>query len=440
MVSAGGVGGIVTQETEQGLFDQLDGFGADEAMPDPSEEGTFELGTGGNDAVMEQEPTGAMPEASPDIMPKSEAESEMPSDDSVMDVAEPMSMDPNGAGVDTGFDEALSALGNAFSSVVETMPTGVLIAIVAGLAIVIGVGVGVAVGRRRGPAPVRQEPTVGGPVPTGNEGQEQKDVATLEPENPAFKAYQKILEDKGVPAKDQDIRLRDFSSTLIQLRSLLDDLKPGDPSLRPSVDEARQALVTGDFETVIYRMGRLGEREAEVGLDLKKHAEAQLNAAAAARTIAGDLQFAQMEFADAADSYQQALDALPTLNDERHAEYLNKHGTAAYQAGDMDAAAAAFEAALKVLERLLGEEHPDVATALNNLALLHYSRGNFEAAEPLYQRALVIDEKVLGDDHPGVATDLRASLKIPTPLIDLIESRYHNVEIMRTKYEPAWIF
>jgi len=35
---------------------------------------------------------------------------------------------------------------------------------------------------------------------------------------------------------------------------------------------------------------------------------------------------------------------------------------------------------------------------------------------------------------------LRASLKIPTPLIDLIESRYHNVEIMRTKYEPAWIF
>ena len=34
----------------------------------------------------------------------------------------------------------------------------------------------------------------------------------------------------------------------------------------------------------------------------------------------------------------------------------------------------------------------------------------------------------------------RASLKIPTPLIDLIESRYHNVEIMRTKYEPAWIF
>ena len=36
--------------------------------------------------------------------------------------------------------------------------------------------------------------------------------------------------------------------------------------------------------------------------------------------------------------------------------------------------------------------------------------------------------------------ELRASLKIPTPFIDLIESRYHGVEIMGAKYEPAWIF
>jgi hypothetical protein len=47
--------------------------------------------------------------------------------------------------------------------------------------------------------------------------------------------------------------------------------------------------------------------------------------------------------------------------------------------------------------------------------------------------------KIIGyfPPHPN---DLRASLKIPTPFIDLIESRYHGVEIMGAKYEPAWIF
>jgi hypothetical protein len=33
-------------------------------------------------------------------------------------------------------------------------------------------------------------------------------------------------------------------------------------------------------------------------------------------------------------------------------------------------------------------------------------RGNYSQAEPLYQRSLAIDEKVLGKEHPDVATTL----------------------------------
>jgi len=50
---------------------------------------------------------------------------------------------------------------------------------------------------------------------------------------------------------------------------------------------------------------------------------------------------------------------------------------------------------------VLGAEHPDTATSLNNLAALYSDQGKDEQAEPLYQRALAIRERVLGAEHPS---------------------------------------
>ena len=55
---------------------------------------------------------------------------------------------------------------------------------------------------------------------------------------------------------------------------------------------------------------------------------------------------------------------------------------------------------------MLGPEHPDTATTLNNLAGLYQAQGAYAQAEPLYKRALAIREKVLGPDHPDTATSL----------------------------------
>ena len=55
-------------------------------------------------------------------------------------------------------------------------------------------------------------------------------------------------------------------------------------------------------------------------------------------------------------------------------------------------------------KKLLGEEHPNVTTSLNNLAGLYESQGRYEAAEPLYRQALTIAEKVLGKNHPDTIT------------------------------------
>ena len=61
---------------------------------------------------------------------------------------------------------------------------------------------------------------------------------------------------------------------------------------------------------------------------------------------------------------------------------------------------------LAIREKQLGENHPDVAQSLNNLASLYESQGKYEEAEPLYRRSLAIKEKQLGEDHPDVATSL----------------------------------
>ena len=47
-----------------------------------------------------------------------------------------------------------------------------------------------------------------------------------------------------------------------------------------------------------------------------------------------------------------------------------------------------------------------MVTSLNNLAGLYETQGKYGEDEPLYKRSLAISEKALGPDHPDVATSL----------------------------------
>ena len=62
--------------------------------------------------------------------------------------------------------------------------------------------------------------------------------------------------------------------------------------------------------------------------------------------------------------------------------------------------------ALAICEKVLGPEHPDTASCLNDLAGLLLPTGNYAAAESLLRRSLAIDEKVLGPKHPNTGTGL----------------------------------
>ena len=62
--------------------------------------------------------------------------------------------------------------------------------------------------------------------------------------------------------------------------------------------------------------------------------------------------------------------------------------------------------ALEIFKQLLGEQHPNVATSLNNLAILYKCQGKYAEAEPLYIQSLELRKQLLGEQHPDVATSL----------------------------------
>ena len=88
------------------------------------------------------------------------------------------------------------------------------------------------------------------------------------------------------------------------------------------------------------------------------------------------------------------------------AERLTQKVVQLYQQGKYAEAIPLAEKALDIGKNVLGDNHHDVATILNNLAALYKYQGRYMEAEPLYQQSLVIDKEKLGDNHPYVATSL----------------------------------
>ncbi len=62
--------------------------------------------------------------------------------------------------------------------------------------------------------------------------------------------------------------------------------------------------------------------------------------------------------------------------------------------------------AMEIRGELLGQDHPDYAFSLNNLALLYRAKGDYVRAEPMLRQALAIRKKTLGVDHPDYAQSL----------------------------------
>ena len=119
--------------------------------------------------------------------------------------------------------------------------------------------------------------------------------------------------------------------------------------------------------------------------------------------------YQQGKFADAVPLAQESVrvaEATFGLVHPNVASSLNNLALLYDEQGHYADAEPLFKRALIIKEKAFGPDHPAVATLLNNLALLYKEQGRYADAEPLFKHALMIDEKALGPNHPDVATDL----------------------------------
>ncbi|MFZ1025576.1 MAG: FxSxx-COOH system tetratricopeptide repeat protein [Limnoraphis robusta] len=107
--------------------------------------------------------------------------------------------------------------------------------------------------------------------------------------------------------------------------------------------------------------------------------------------------------------YENCLDITQNRLGQQHPDVANSlHNLAnLYRSqGKYEQAEPLFIQALEMRRQLLGQQHPDVASSLNNLALLYYFQGKYEEAEPIFIQALEMFRQLLGQQHPHVAFSL----------------------------------
>jgi tetratricopeptide (TPR) repeat protein len=98
--------------------------------------------------------------------------------------------------------------------------------------------------------------------------------------------------------------------------------------------------------------------------------------------------------------------------------------------GQYNLAETHLENCLEAVQSRLGENHPSVASSLNNLALLYDSQGRYKEAEPLYLQALELFKRLLEENHPNIAILLNNLIAI---LLNNLAELYR----LQGRYEEA---
>ena len=167
---------------------------------------------------------------------------------------------------------------------------------------------------------------------------------------------------------------------------------------------------------ISYWMGRLEESTADF-----PHARALLEDAAASATEGRDDLLAAAAWAEllfvVGDDQRRFEEAsvirtlgqgvvARTRDEQTQAVWLRVEGAVLFRMGKSAEARSIQERAVVLSEKALGADHPEVASALNNLANTIFTLGDYPTSLATHERALAISENALGPDHPHVAISL----------------------------------
>jgi tetratricopeptide (TPR) repeat protein len=193
------------------------------------------------------------------------------------------------------------------------------------------------------------------------------------------------------------------------LLSTLVDLSDHEPEERLRAEDALRKLAElGLLETEEEASLRMHRLVAAFVRDVGDDEEAQ--AAVEARLVGTSVVLFEEGYVEPLLVWLPHLRAAAAAAEEREdasaAQLYAQLGLCLFYIGAYNEAQDYLERALSMRERILGEEHPDTVTSLNNLANLLVERGSYDEARPLFERALAIREKEFGPEHHKTAQSL----------------------------------
>lgn len=117
----------------------------------------------------------------------------------------------------------------------------------------------------------------------------------------------------------------------------------------------------------------------------------------------------QGEFLKAADLGEEVMQARKRILGEQHPDYASSLSNLAVindQLGRLTNTESYYLEAKAIHQRVLGEQHPKYALTLNNLGHLYVTAGKYKQAVPLFEEAIEIRKRALGEQDPSYATSL----------------------------------
>jgi hypothetical protein len=187
-----------------------------------------------------------------------------------------------------------------------------------------------------------------------------------------------------LPATDRerllDAMASDFNGLLGQLQQDAGD----DAAAQSFADQTSAALQAADFATA-----RAAISEEAARLDADPNGSDPLYRAAL-NAQAGQIALLEGRNDKAAVLFQTALGGVPGNEALLLARFVGLLGLAQLRSGDFDDARTNLEQAVRLRKAHLGNGHPDLAAALEQLAGCYRAEGKYGNAEKLYLRALTI--------------------------------------------------
>ena len=203
---------------------------------------------------------------------------------------------------------------------------------------------------------------------------------------------QRRLADLPTTHREIEDRLRNIYAALNDFRNLIE---PDQISL------ARMALkrgATGEAAALLKRAQSLGNQQVAEASSSQLAVARNKKLAAGAAFLLGQLAECDFSYFAATQYYQLAADLQPS-----NLTYLNAAAELSYAFEEFQETGHLLEQVLKIQEKLLGPEHPDLAQTLNNLGVLRHTQGRHAEAEAFYLWALEIcDAKGHSQDQDAI--------------------------------------